>query len=364
MGDIVHQLLNAIADLGYWGIMIGLAIEIIPSEIVLSYGGFLVSQGSITFLGAVLYGAAGIMIAQVILYWIGRYGGRPFVEKYGKYLLIKDKHLDLAEGWFNRYGAGIVFTSRFIPVLRQAVSIPAGMARMPLLKFSVYTLLATIPWSVLFIYFGKTLGENWQSIHEKAGPLVIPFMIGAALLAIVYFSVKSVFAKKNGIKQAGKTGEQAVAHQLKFLGSEYKVLNAKILRSSGSYQQFDHVVIGPNGIFHIETKHWSGRIAFTKTGVERDGERGTTSDPTAQMYRHEYILKEIIRENKLPGDVVGILCFSHPQSELHGKSPAFMTVKLDRLVHSIRSYKPRHAISDKEISRIYRILREHIGKPR
>lgn len=362
MQEIVNQLLKVIADLGYWGIMFGLAVEIIPSEIVLSYGGFLVSKGNITFLGAVLYGTVGIMIAQLFLYWIGRYGGRPFVEKYGKYLLIKHKHLDIAEGWFNRYGAGIVFTSRFIPVLRQAVSIPAGMARMPLLKFSIYTLLATVPWSVLFIYFGKTLGENWQSIHEKAGPLVLPLIIGAIVLAAVYFVVKSVLPKKKGIKLAGKAGEQAVAHQLKFLGSEYKVLNAKVLRSGGSCQQFDHVVLGPNGIFHIETKYWSGRIAFTENGIERAGQRGTKSDPTAQMYRHEYILKELLRENGLAGDVVGILCFAHPNCEIIGSSPAFTTVKLDRLVHFVKTYKAKKKLSAEEIRKSL-LLIEGNSKP-
>ncbi|MEB3102162.1 nuclease-related domain-containing protein [Ferviditalea candida] len=162
--------------------------------------------------------------------------------------------------------------------------------------------------------------------------------------------------KKKGIKQAGISGEKAVAHQLKFLGSEYKILNSKMICSGGSCQQFDHVVVGPNGIFHIETKYWSGQIAFTETGIERDGGRGTKNDPTAQMYRHEYILKELVRENGLAGDVVGILCFAHPGCELIGSSPAFATVKLDRLVHFLKTHRAKKTLSDEEIRKILRVI--------
>jgi membrane protein DedA with SNARE-associated domain len=85
-------------------------LEVIPSEIVLSYGGYMISQHKITFVGAVIAGT----IVQLFLYWIGLYGGRSFLDKYGKYLLIKKKHLDVAEHWFQRYGVGVIFTARFI----------------------------------------------------------------------------------------------------------------------------------------------------------------------------------------------------------------------------------------------------------
>lgn len=105
--------------------MLGLMLEVIPSEIVLSYAGYLVSTGSITFWGAVAFGTIGGVIAQLFIYWIGRYGGRPVLERYGKYILIQKKHIDYAEDWFNRYGTGVIFTARFIPVVRHAISIPA-----------------------------------------------------------------------------------------------------------------------------------------------------------------------------------------------------------------------------------------------
>lgn len=176
--------------MGYFGIMFGLMIEVIPSEIVLAYGGYLVHGGYINFIGAVIFGVIGGVIAQVFIYWIGRYGGRPILERYGKYILIQKKHIDVSEAWFEKYGPGVIFTARFIPVARHAISIPAGMAKMPLGKFVVLTTLAVIPWSVLFVYLGLKLGESWQHVDEKAGPLVIPILLVALALFIVYILVK------------------------------------------------------------------------------------------------------------------------------------------------------------------------------
>ena len=115
MGELINKVLLWLTDLGYFGIAIGLMIEVIPSEIVLAYGGYMVSQGTITFVGAVIAGTIGGVIAQLFLYWAGYYGGRPFLEKYGKYVFIHKKHIDMAESWFERYGTGVIFTARFIP---------------------------------------------------------------------------------------------------------------------------------------------------------------------------------------------------------------------------------------------------------
>jgi len=191
--DTIHewlaQLLQWVESLGYFGIVIGLAIEVIPSEIVLGFGGYLVSQGRITFIGAVLCGTLGALLQQWLLYAIGLYGGRPFLLKYGKYLRIKEKHLDIAEHWFDRFGPVIVFTARFVPVMRQVISIPAGMARMNFMVYTLLTLLASIPWSFLFVWLGWSLGDNWEQIGEKAAPytkIIIPAAIVLLVLYIVY----------------------------------------------------------------------------------------------------------------------------------------------------------------------------------
>lgn len=190
MSEWLHGLVNTattwLTDLGYWGIMIGLMIEIIPSEIVLAFGGYLVSLGEINYWLAVVFGVIGGVIAQIFVYWIGRYGGRPVLEKFGKYILINKHHIDVSEQWFNKYGAGVIFTARFIPVVRHAISVPAGMARMPLFKFTLLTTLAVIPWSMLFIYLGMTLGANWQNIDETAAQYMDELMWGAVILTVLY----------------------------------------------------------------------------------------------------------------------------------------------------------------------------------
>ena len=171
--------------------MLGLMLEVIPSEIVLSYAGYLVSTGSITFWGAVAFGTIGGVIAQLFIYWIGRYGGRPVLERYGKYILIQKKHIDYAEDWFNRYGTGVIFTARFIPVVRHAISIPAGIAKMSHAKFITLTTLAVIPWSIVFVYLGFKLGTEWESINKVAGPYVKYFALAAIVSAIGYFVLKN-----------------------------------------------------------------------------------------------------------------------------------------------------------------------------
>ncbi len=190
MKDFIFSILMFLSQLGYLGIALGLMIEIIPSEIVLGYGGYMIAQGHLNFLGAVIAGTIGGTIAQLFLYWAGYYGGRPFLEKYGKYVLIKKSHIDVAESWFQKYGAGVIFSARFIPVVRHAISIPAGIAKMPVSKFTLYTVAAVLPWTVLFLYLGKVLKENWTHIKEYAQPYVLPIIIAAIVLAAIYFIIK------------------------------------------------------------------------------------------------------------------------------------------------------------------------------
>lgn len=203
MKDIFFSILNWLADLGYLGIMLGLMVEIIPSEIVFAYGGFLVSTGKITMVGAVIAGTIGVIIAQLILYWIGYYGGRPFLLKYGKFLHIKEKHLDLSESWFKKYGDGVVFGARFVPVMRQVISIPAGIAKMSVVRFINLTILATVPWALLFLYLGMQLGSNWKNIETTAGPYLHIIAYVAVGLLVLYFGIKWLIKRRkhNSITQ-------------------------------------------------------------------------------------------------------------------------------------------------------------------
>lgn len=197
MGEIIQSILNFLTGLGYFGVALGLMIEIIPSEIVLAYAGYLVSQGHINFIGAVIAGVIGGTIAQIFIYWIGAYGGRPFLKRYGKYIFIHEKHIDIAENWFNKYGTGVIFTARFIPVVRHAISIPAGITKMSLKKFTLYTTLAIIPWSILFVYLGNQLSSNWKHVDEFAKPFIQPAMIIAIGLIALYFAFKMMRSEKS-----------------------------------------------------------------------------------------------------------------------------------------------------------------------
>ncbi|OAS84043.1 MULTISPECIES: DedA family protein [Metabacillus] len=196
MEQAILNILEWLTGLGYVGIALGLMLEVIPSEIVLGYGGYLIVLGRVGFIGAFAAGVIGGTIAQLILYWIGSYGGRPFLEKYGKFLLLKKHHLDLAETWFEKYGSGVIFGARFIPVVRHAISIPAGIAKMSIWKFTLYTVAAMIPWTLFFLYLGIELGSNWMYIKEVARPYLIPIISFALLMAVVYYLVKKFKAPR------------------------------------------------------------------------------------------------------------------------------------------------------------------------
>ena len=187
-----------LSKLGYIGIASALMIEIIPSEVVLSYAGFLVSQGKINFIGAVIAGTIGGVIAQIFLYLLGSYGGRPLLMRYGKLLLISPKHLKKSEVWFSNYGAGVVFFARFIPVIRHAISIPAGITKMAFTRFTLYTVAAIVPWSVLFIYLGETLGNNWEEINQVSGSYVKMVLLLSVIACGLYFIFKTI--RKNKVK--------------------------------------------------------------------------------------------------------------------------------------------------------------------
>lgn len=201
MHEMIGTLLHWVQQLGEWGIMLGLMIEVIPSEIVLAYGGYLVSIQKVSFIEAIIFGTIGGVLAQLIVYWIGRYGGRPFLEKFGKYILIHKHHIEMSEQWFEKYGPGVIFTARFIPVVRHAISIPAGISKMAGWKFTVLTTLAVIPWTILFVYFGFLLGDQWEHINEKVAPYIQSFILIALALLTIYFVIKYTKSKRKEEKK-------------------------------------------------------------------------------------------------------------------------------------------------------------------
>src|SRR6478672_5393490 len=155
-----------ISLLGYGGIVLLMAIESacipLPSEIIMPFSGYLVSRGEMNLWLVAIAGAIGCVVGSIVAYYIGMYGGRPFIEKYGRYILLSRHDLDLADRWFAKHGEAIVFISRLLPAIRTFIAFPAGVARMNLKKFIIYTFAGSLPWCLGLAYVGQKLGEKWD----------------------------------------------------------------------------------------------------------------------------------------------------------------------------------------------------------
>jgi len=155
-----------ISALGYGGIVLLMAIESacipLPSEIIMPFSGYLVSTGELNLWGVAIAGAVGCVLGSLVAYWVGMYGGRPFIEKYGRYILLSRHDLDIADRWFAKHGEVIVFVSRLLPAIRTFIAFPAGVARMNLPRFVIYTFAGSLPWCLALAYVGQKLGEQWD----------------------------------------------------------------------------------------------------------------------------------------------------------------------------------------------------------
>jgi len=180
---------------GWFGVVIMMAIESacipLPSEVIMPLAGQYLVQSGDNWWGifqAGLYGAIGCTIGSIIAYWVGALGGRPIVEKYGKYLLINKHHLHTADRWFEKYGEATAFFSRLLPVVRTFISFPAGVARMNFAKFVIYSFLGSFPWSAGLAWAGAV----WQprAIREALRPFDVPIIL-IILALIAWFIIRN-----------------------------------------------------------------------------------------------------------------------------------------------------------------------------
>jgi membrane protein DedA with SNARE-associated domain len=169
-----------------------------PSEIIMPLAGwFLVEDkghGYEYLLLAAFYGALGNLIGSLVAYFAGRWGGRPFLLRYGRWILITPKEIDQAERWFSRYGEITVFASRMLPIVRTFISLPAGIARMNVWRFSILSFLGALPWCFALAWAGYVLGENWEDISDYLRPVSIPIAIAVFLFGcyFVYRRVREI----------------------------------------------------------------------------------------------------------------------------------------------------------------------------
>jgi membrane protein DedA with SNARE-associated domain len=182
-----------ISTLGYGGVVLLMAIESacipLPSEIIMPFAGYLVYKGQFNLWAVGVAGAVGCVVGSWVAYYVGLYGGRPLIEKYGRYVLLSSHDLDLADRWFARYGEVIVFASRLLPVVRTFIAFPAGIARMNITRFTVYTFLGSLPWCIGLAYVGQLLGEQWDKNETlKTWFHRFDFLIGILIvLAVVWW---------------------------------------------------------------------------------------------------------------------------------------------------------------------------------
>lgn len=174
MTEWITQFILFFKDLSYAGLVIALSFEFVPAELVLPMAGYWVYLGDMKLWLAILAGTVGGTFGPLTLYALGRYGGRPMVEKFGKYFLIRSHHLDASDKFFEKYGSGVAFYGRFVPGIRTVISIPCGMAKMNVFKFSIFTFLAMLPITSLYIYLGFKLGSQWEHVDEIVKPYIIP----------------------------------------------------------------------------------------------------------------------------------------------------------------------------------------------
>ncbi len=187
---------------GYLGVMLAMGIESamipLPSELILPFAGFMVSDPSqlepITgapwgFWIVVIVATIGNTLGSLIAYAIGAYGGRPFLERYGRYLLIRPHEIEIADEFFRKYGGPTVFIGRLLPIVRTFISFPAGVTRMPLGKFIVFSTAGALPWSIALVWAGMQLGANWAEIREMLRPfdLLIAVTVVLGLLTLLWW---------------------------------------------------------------------------------------------------------------------------------------------------------------------------------
>jgi membrane protein DedA with SNARE-associated domain len=184
-------IVEIISGAGYLGVVLLMAIESacipLPSEVIMPFAGYLVSTNQFSLIGAATAGALGCNLGSTVAYYVAAWGGRPVLERWGRYILINHSELERTDRFFERYGSATVFFGRLLPVVRTFIAFPAGLARMPMLKFQIYTFVGSWPWCFALAYIGYLLGARWDSdptfrklFHEFDAVVAVVLVAGFA----------------------------------------------------------------------------------------------------------------------------------------------------------------------------------------
>lgn len=192
--DVATEFIGSAGELGVFLLMVLESACIpIPSEAIMLFAGFSVSEGEMSLPGIVIAGVLGNLVGSWIAYAVGYYGRIDLLEQ-NKLIHISPKHLKWADDWFARYGTATVFFSRMLPIIRTFISLPAGVAKMPFWRFTTYTLLGSIPWVLMLAIVGEKVGENWEDWRHKLGYLDY-VVLAAIVIGVIYWLVKR---RRNG----------------------------------------------------------------------------------------------------------------------------------------------------------------------
>jgi len=190
IGLLAVWIMSVISTMGYGGIVLLMAIESacipLPSEIIMPFAGYLVFKGEMVLWVVAFMGALGCVLGSIPAYYVGKIGGRQLAEKYGRFVLISKKDLKMADDWFKNYGEIIIFIGRLLPAVRTFIALPAGIARMNMTKFIIYTFIGSFIWCWALAYTGMVFGEHWDTLkvyfHEFHYVIA-----GSAIIFIIWY---------------------------------------------------------------------------------------------------------------------------------------------------------------------------------
>lgn len=196
LSSLTNYIVQTISNSGYIGIFLLMVAESalipIPSEVIMPFSGYLVSTGRFNAILVILAGSIGNLLGSLIAYYVGAYLGRGFVLRYGKYVLLKKSHLELAESYFKKYGGGSIFISRLLPAVRTYVSLPAGTAKMNLKRFVLLTLAGSIIWNSALTFIGIKMGQEWDNIRKYSSYIDALVVVAVVVAIIVYLKRRKI----------------------------------------------------------------------------------------------------------------------------------------------------------------------------
>lgn len=200
--SLIHLLqtftLWLVDTLGHFGIFLGMTIESVciplPSEVIMLFGGFMAEAGKLNLALVVIAGTLGNLFGSLLAYYVGKYGGKAFILKYGKFIFLNASHLEKSALWFEHYGAATVFFGRLLPVIRTFISLPAGIGKMNIYKFVIYTTLGCIPWNLMLTWLGYSLGSHWGTVEKYMRP--ISYLMLIAVILLVLYGLYKLWKKR------------------------------------------------------------------------------------------------------------------------------------------------------------------------